>query len=135
MKTTTNKTSYLLKYVDCRIEKDDYNEGCSAEVFHSFSIPINTIFHSMESLIERMNEELFGAKYTESDFDLEQLYEYHNIQTDVMVSYKPNIDWQEFYYRTDEEMKQFEKGKQELYCASFYFIVIPIQILTNNKTN
>jgi len=133
MNTTTNLTSYLLKSVSCRIEKDYYNEGCSNETFHSFEIGINEIFASKEELIERMNQGLFGAEYKEDDFDFEQLLNGHNIQTDVLVTYKPNINWQEFYYRTDDELKKWKKGKMDMYNAQFYFSVLPIEVLGTNK--
>jgi len=133
MNTTTNLTSYLLQSVTCRIEKDDYNKGCSNETFHDFMIGINTIFHSKEELIQRMNEDLFGAEYKESDFDFEQLFDGHNVQTDVLVTFKPNVDWQEFYYRTDAELKKWKKGNMDMYNARFYFSVLPIQVLTNNN--
>ena len=123
-------TSYLLKYVNCIIEKEDYDNGCSGDTFHSWDIDINETIDSKEALIERMNQELCGAKFTEEDFNFENLFDGHNVQTDVIVSYKPDTDWEEFYYRTDAERKLWEEGKQDLYCAQFYFKVIPITILT-----
>jgi hypothetical protein len=128
-----DETTYILKAVYCRIEKDDYENGCSTELFHSWEIPIHETFKSKKELIWRMNQELCGAEFEESDFDFDNLFDGNNIQTNVLVSYKPNIDWQEFYYRTEEELKSWKKGKTDLYNANFYFSVLPVKILTEKN--
>jgi len=108
---------YNLTSISCNISEDIYDNGMSANSFHSYRFPITVIANNKEKFLEIISNYV-GKVITEDDLDIID----NCVNVSTLVSYKPSQDWDEFPLASDNEKELWKEGKLKLYVADYTFI-------------
>ena len=116
--------TYQIKGVEVLYHEDSYEQG-ELDHFHSYYLnssefPYETKFSNKKDLFKTLSEFVgYGTDYSENDFHVEE--DENQIETDVLVKYKKDSDWDEFSEPSEADKNLWKKGKMKLYNAHFTF--------------